>query len=130
MTPIRMNPDFTPGMHSIFLSDGWPHPNIQAGQFFLNNRILSQTDLADKFNKVSFPFWTFVQLRNFLLKPNPKPDWTRNRTTFEKWCNSREPLKHLISSTYALLFSNHSPKINWANQLWEADLSLDLSNSE
>lgn len=74
MTPVKLNPDFTPGMHSNFLSDGWPHPTIRAGQFFLGNKLLSQTDLANKINKVSFHFWTYVQLRNFLLKPNPRPD--------------------------------------------------------
>ena len=74
----------------------------------------------------SFPFWTNVQIMHFFDNPRPKPAWSRQPTPFEMLCSGTEPLTHLISSTYALLFPDCNPKDNWASQKWETELSVDL----
>lgn len=112
MTPLRFNLDFTLGTHSSFLAKGWPHPSVRAMQFFDDSRRLPQNALASKMNIDSFPFWTYVQLRNFFNSSRPRPDWSRRTTKFEDLYLCEEPLRHLISSTYSLMFSTHSPKIN------------------
>lgn len=130
MTPIAQNPDFTPGTHTSFLDDSWPHPNIRAEHFFVDGRLLTQTELATKMSKTSFPFWTYVQLRHFFDNPKPRPEWSRRTTAFEDLCLKEEPQKHLISITYTMLFSNHDSNLHWTNKKWEQELSISLTEKE
>lgn len=39
-------------------------------------------------------------------------------------------LRHLISHTYTLLFSDQTPKTHWSNQKWEQELSINLTDLE
>ena len=130
MTPLRMNPDFTPGMHPAFLAEDWPHPTVQTNQCFTNGRLLLQSELASKINKDVFPFWTYVQIRHFFTRLAPGTIWSKAATPFEHICSSIEPQRHLISTMSTLLFSTHASKIHWANQQWERDLMLDLTDTE
>lgn len=60
MTPLRHNPDFTPGTSLSFLSDIWSYAHVRAEHFFEDDRLVSHTTLATKMTNGSFPFWTYV----------------------------------------------------------------------
>lgn len=128
MTPLRLNPDFTPGMHTSFLVDHWPYPTVRAEHFFNDAHLLTQSALATKLNIDTFPFWTYVQLRHFFNKPKPRPDWSRCTTKFEHLCLSENAQNHLISQIYTLLFITHTPKKHWTIQKWERDLSVESTD--
>lgn len=110
MIPLRHNSDFPPGASTSFLSDSWPHSTIQAGQFYGRGHLLTQFKLATRMTNHTFPFWTYMQIRNFLEKPNPRPDWSRQTSPFESLCLKTEPQSHLIS---ALLFEEHGSNLTW-----------------
>lgn len=84
MTPLRLNPDFAPGSHTSFLKEIWPHSNVRAGNFFEGGLPLSYTNLAARLTMGTLPFWTYVQIRQFLDTPARSSEWSRQHTLFRR----------------------------------------------
>lgn len=78
------------------------------------------------------PIWqqVYSQIRPFLETTAPSSEWSRPLTPFEEMCLKKVPQRHLVSYTYALLFSDQNPKNKWTNSKWEQDLSINLSDTE
>lgn len=57
LTPIKLNPDFPPGMQHQYLSDNWPQDQIRAHQFYHQGRLLSAAQIAGRLEKTPFPHW-------------------------------------------------------------------------
>lgn len=51
---------------SLFLTDVWPYSKIRAEHFFDNGHLLTLISLSFHMKTHTFPFWTYVQIRNFL----------------------------------------------------------------
>lgn len=55
LTPLKLNPDFPPGMHPLFLTDQWPSDHVRAHHFFQRGKILSAAQIASNLKKVPIP---------------------------------------------------------------------------
>lgn len=78
--------DFSLGLSNQFLKYLWPYKQVYAEHFFHRGIFLSYEALKAKMRKSPFPFWTYVQLRNFFNHPRPFPYWSRSHTLFEAIC--------------------------------------------
>lgn len=110
LTPIRLNLAFLPGMSAQFLTNQWQLANILAHQFFCDGSFLDRLTLTPTTTSNPLPFWTYFQIHHFLQGINRDSSISRPFTPFEHLFSQSNPQQHLISSIYAMLFTETTPK--------------------
>lgn len=123
LTPINQNPDFPPGFSHSNIDALRRPPSLRAEHFFHNSEFISYDDLSVRFPDQIIPFFKYLQVRHFIQSTKPLNNWHRDYTPFKAICTTTEPQRHLISTTYLLLFSNCNPKSNVISQSWEREHS-------
>lgn len=114
MTPIKLNPDFPPGMHPLFLTDQWPSDHVRAHQFFHQGKLLSATQIANNLKKAPIPPWTYLLIAHYLKTLNKAPLCSEQLSPFETICTKTTPQTHLISYIHNLLFADLKANDNLA----------------
>lgn len=126
LTPLTLNPDFTPGINVSFLKRQWPHTVPRAQDFFNGENIKSLEDFPLSQGEEIISWWVYFQIRQFLLSSGHAPDFWRSSRSFEILCVSSAPRRQLVSLLYGLLFEDLSAKADGASKAWEFELGIQL----
>lgn len=78
LTPIKLNPDFPPGMHHQFLSDNLPQGQIRAHQFHTQGKLLTAAQIATHFEKTPIPPWSYLMIAHYLKTLDKKGQCSRS----------------------------------------------------
>lgn len=127
LTPVKLNPDFPPGMHNHFLTDNFPQDNVRAHQFFHQGKILTASQISTQTGKSPISPWTYTLLAHYLQSLDKHSKCSRPLTPFETLCSQVNAQPHLISNTHNLLFTDDQTNQNLGCQKWEKDLSISPS---
>ena len=129
MTPLTQNPDFPADIPAVSRLRPLDLPTLRAQAFFNRGILLSHSDVSAKFRDFDIPLFKFFQIRHFLNSTPSTSKWHRALTPFEHLCSHTTPQRHLIAFLYSLLISTAKPNTD-IHRLWEADLSIVLSDEE
>lgn len=130
LTQLRMNPDFPPSMHPLYLVDHWSDNPVQAHFFFKSGSMVSADELASLMQKPPVPQWAFLLLSHYLKNLNRQGTCSRPLSPFELLATSSTPTKGLISTIYSLLSNNPTSTHDKPRKQWEKDLGISLTHSD
>lgn len=91
LTPVHRNMAFPPDMYHSFLQMECFHNDVLAGHFFTKLEVLIQSSHSEL-----FPFWSYMQIRNFLSTTVVLPTFFRSLTAFKSQCNRNTLQRQLV----------------------------------
>lgn len=119
LTPIKLNPDFPPGLHHQFLDDHWSLDQIRAHQFFHQGELLNAAQISTQQGKTQIPPWTYLLIAHYLRSLNKDLKCSRPLSPFEDLCTKTSPQTHLISYIHNLLFADLKANETLACKKWD-----------
>lgn len=66
MTPIKLNPNFPPGLHRSFLQQYWSQEQVLINHFYDQGKLHSASQLAKIMDKPPIPAWTYLLISHYL----------------------------------------------------------------
>lgn len=92
MTPIRLNPDFLPGMTDDFLAQHWSDERVLAQNFYDHGKPRTASHLSTLIDKPPIPPWTYLLITHYLRALDRNSSCSRQLTPFERLC-TQDPSK-------------------------------------
>lgn len=93
LTPLKDNPDFTPGLGNPAFQSAQQKAPLLAGDCYLNGKIKEWATLRTVKNLPHMPLWSYLQLRSYLWAKESKENFHRPLTDLESARSSGHPVQ-------------------------------------
>lgn len=129
LSPILLNPQFSPGMAPHALSNKQKDIGIHIYHLLRDGKLLNLEHMNTLWAEPNLGFLEYLQIKQYITYIQCKTDLSDALTPFENLCLSHMPQRHVISKIHNMLWDNTQADEGTACKAWAKDLDTNLTNT-